>query len=419
MKKIYMWIITATIVVLAAGGAIYGYIYKTANLYNDTFYPHVTVEGQDLTNKTKEEATKLLAAVTAKHDLIKVNVKVGNQTFTTSLKNIGVQYDTKQKMDQAYSFGKNEGLLARYKLAKEKKGKEYHLTYTINENLLNKWVGNIEQKMKKAPQNASISIRNGFVSIKDDTKGYQINQDQLRQDLSAALQKNNKEDITVAAQLQQVPAKITKETLTTVHNVIGSFTTNYTTGAKELNRNTNIKIAAETIDSYLLMPGESFSFNDFVGDTTADKGYKAAGTYEGGKVVESYGGGVCQVSTTLYNAIIKAGIIPNKRYNHSMTVGYVPVGQDAAIAFPYKDLEFSNPYPFPVYIEGVVGPGTLTFKVYSSAKAKPANVDYRLDSSIVSKTPDHTQSVTYLETLKNGKMIERKVINRDHYLAHK
>ncbi|MFS0782718.1 VanW family protein [Bacillus sp. 1P06AnD] len=419
MKKKYIWIIASLVIVLAAAGSIYAYIYNTANKYSHAFYPNVKVEGKDLTNQTKKEAEKTLAGVTAKHDQNKITVNVQNQPFQTTLKNIGVQYDTDKILNAAYSYGKDKSLLDRYKLVKDAKGKEYSLSYTINEELLNKWISGIEEQIKTQPKNASIFIRNGNVSIKNDSKGQQINQEQLRKQLLAALNKNDKNDIAVKAELKPIAAKITKEKLETVHNLIGTFTTHYTTGASELNRNLNIKIAAQTIDSYLLMPGESFSFNKYVGDTTADKGYKAAGTYVGGKVVDSYGGGVCQVSTTLYNAIIKAGIEPDVRSNHSMTVGYVPVGQDAAIAYPYKDLKFTNPYSFPVYIEGTVGPGTLTFNVYSSGKAKPEDIDYRLDSSVVSQTSGGTKSVTYLETIKNGKVAGRKVISRDSYLAHK
>ena len=163
------------------------------------------------------------------------------------------------------------------------------------------------------------------------------------------------------------------------------------------------------------MPGETFSFNNFIGDTTADKGYLPAGSYLNGEVVESLGGGVCQVSTTLYNAIIKAGIIPDSRYNHSMTVSYVPIGQDAAIAYPYKDLAFTNPYDAPLYIEGTVSPTSVTFTIYSTTDSKGSNTEYKLSSKIISSNTEKIISETYLETYINGILTESKSIYKDTY----
>ncbi|MGM9944113.1 MAG: VanW family protein, partial [Lysinibacillus sp.] len=416
MSTTSKWLIAIITTILIAAGSIYWYIHSTVSEYQNAFYPNVVIEGVNLSKLTKEDGQNQLASIIDQYNQINVTITAGDQVFQKQLQDIGVQYNLEKQIEEAFQFGKNESLLEQFKLIKDQKGQSYTLSYSIDETLLNNWVTEIEQSMDINPIDAEIKIRNGQVSITNDIKGLRIDQEQLKIALMDALNTNQKQDITVNAILEEIPARITSDTLNNVRHVIGTFTTYYS--SDQTNRNLNIKIATEIIDSYLLMPGETFSFNDFVGDTTADKGYKPAGSYLNGEVVDSYGGGVCQVSTTLYNAIIKAGIVPDVRYNHSMTVGYVPIGQDAAIAYPYKDLAFTNPYTTPVYIEGTVGPSSVTFTVYSTTDSKEANTDFRLSSEIVSNDTEKIKSVTYLEKLSNGTVVERKVISNDTYKQH-
>lgn len=116
------------------------------------------------------------------------------------------------------------------------------------------------------------------------------------------------------------------------------------------NRLTNIKLALSSINGLLLQPGEEFSFNKVVGKRTADKGYKVATAYNAGEVTEELGGGICQVSTTLFNAVVKAGLTPTERHAHSMPVSYVDKGKDAAVSWGNQDLKFVNSTDEPVYI---------------------------------------------------------------------
>ncbi|MEH6941418.1 VanW family protein [Bacillus sp. JJ722] len=417
MKKKYIWIIATVFALFAIVGASYSYVSFTVKKYDKAFFPNVKIENHDLSSKTKQEAIKDLARITDKYNQINLTVHVKDKIYQKQLKDIGVQYDLDKTIAKAYQYGKNKKLLKQFSLITKEDGKNYPLTYTVDEKLLNQWINSIEQEMKTKPTNASITINNGNVNITKEKKGFEIDQKQVQHDLFEALQKNNKKDIAVTASIKEIDAPITKEKLEPVQKKIGTFTTSYSANA--YNRNTNIRLATETINSYLLMPGESFSFNDYVGNTTADKGYKAAGSFLNGKVVDSLGGGVCQVSTTLYNAIIKAGITPDVRYNHSMQVGYVPIGHDAAIAYPYKDLKFTNHYDSPIYIEGTVGSSSVTFTIYAANEAKPANTSYQLSSSIVSHDSNATKSVTYLETVKNGKVTDRKQLSRDSYAVQK
>jgi vancomycin resistance protein YoaR len=186
-----------------------------------------------------------------------------------------------------------------------------------------------------------------------------------------------KDDQTVKSMLNQ-PRKLpmiedkptfVKEDLENVDKeLIGTFTTNM--GATSGARVTNIRVASKTITEMVLRPGEQFSWNGYVGNTTADKGYQPAGAIVNKKLVMDYGGGICQVSSTLFNAVEKAGLKVIERSSHSLPVGYVPPGRDATIAYPYKDFKFANNLDKPIVIKVDASSHLVTVKVYSVPGAK-------------------------------------------------
>ncbi len=128
----------------------------------------------------------------------------------------------------------------------------------------------------------------------------------------------------------------------------------------------NIERAAELLNGTVIEPGEVFSCAAGIGPITEDNGYLPAGTFVQGKVEQGIGGGVCQVSTTLYNAALFAGLTIVERAPHSMVVGYVEPARDAAIAGNYKDLKLRNDYNYPVMIEAITDDGTLYFRIHTS-----------------------------------------------------
>ena len=156
-------------------------------------------------------------------------------------------------------------------------------------------------------------------------------------------------------------ASLFKDTLWT------SSTQFYTGNKNDSNRAENIKIAVSKINGKILAPGEIFSFNDVVGNRTEEDGYKIAHTYVGGKVIDGIGGGICQVSTTLYNSILFSDLDVVERTNHMFTVGYVPLGRDAAVSYGQVDFKFKNSTNWPLKLEGWVTSGN---KIVFSIKGK-------------------------------------------------
>ena len=197
------------------------------------------------------------------------------------------------------------------------------------------------------------------------------------------------QEITVPAQIQQ--PKVSKAALEKVlfRDVLASCTT-YVSGA--WGRIQNVRKAAQNISGTVLNCGDQFSYNDAIGPTTADYGFYAAPGYVGGKTVDVYGGGVCQVSTTLYNAVILAELEITQRSNHSMIVSYVKPSMDAAIAGDYKDLRFVNNQDIPIYIEGYTEGKNVTFKIYGH-DTRPSNRVVTYESEVVSEQDPGTQYV--------------------------
>ncbi|MCC6403707.1 MAG: VanW family protein [Fimbriimonadaceae bacterium] len=173
------------------------------------------------------------------------------------------------------------------------------------------------------------------------------------------------------ARLPLVPAAtaVTPEDLAKIDGAIGTFTTSFSEGNRP--RAGNIRVAAARIDGTVLMPGETFSFNGLLGRRTQEKGYQVAGVYVAGRHDVDVGGGICQVSTTLFNAALLGGLDIASRSPHSLPVPYVPRGRDAAVSFPLPDLALKNPYDFPIALCASVAKGKITFTVLGTKAAKP------------------------------------------------
>ena len=177
--------------------------------------------------------------------------------------------------------------------------------------------------------------------------------------------------------------------LSYVKDVLASFTTDYSTSSA--NRCQNVENATRLINGTILYPGDEYSVATAINPMTAENGYALAGSYENGRTVETYGGGICQVSTTLYNAVIRAELEIVTRYNHSMIVGYVKPSCDAAISGFVKDLVFKNNLEHPVFIEGYTEDKEVTFNIYGCETRDPGR-EVVFESETLETTP-YTENV--------------------------
>ena len=215
---------------------------------------------------------------------------------------------------------------------------------------------------------------------------------------------------------------------------LSKYTTIYDAGNKS--RGTNISIAAKTINGMIILPGETFSYNKVLGNTTKEKGYQLGGSYQNGKVVQAYGGGICQVSTTLYNAVLYADLEIIERYNHSYSVSYVPASRDATVSYGGKDFKFKNSREYPIKIVSSAKNGVVSVSIEGIKEEK--EYDIEITSSILSSTPYKTtyqdnntmaegkekviqvghngmKSQSYIIKKHNGKTVSKELLNADTY----
>ncbi|MED4572431.1 VanW family protein [Brevibacillus agri] len=169
---------------------------------------------------------------------------------------------------------------------------------------------------------------------------------------------------TMQVSYQEVYPKVDKALLSQVRKkVIGQYATYF--NSRNKNRSHNIRLASQAINNYVVLPGEIFSFNKVVGQRTKEKGYLQAPIIVRGELSEGIGGGICQVSSTLFNAVDKAGLHIMQRYSHSRNVAYVPPGRDATVSWHGPDFVFQNKYAYPVMIRAIAGNGTMYVTVNS------------------------------------------------------
>ncbi len=194
-------------------------------------------------------------------------------------------------------------------------------------------------------------------SITPEVLGYDFDLEELKALTAAA-----GEGQTVTVTFRYVPAALTAKAIdaTLFQDVLSSVSTNHT---NESNRNTNLKLACQAINGKILRPGETFSYNETLGERTRDKGYKSAGAFSGGKTVNTVGGGICQVSSTLYYACLKADLEIVQRTAHGFPVSYVPFGMDATVSWGTLDYKFRNNTDSPIRIEASVSDGQVHVKL--------------------------------------------------------
>ena len=173
---------------------------------------------------------------------------------------------------------------------------------------------------------------------------------------------------TISIPFSRIPAEVTADALlsTLYTDVLGEFQTPYH-GDDNNNRNTNLALACAAINGVILLPGEEFSYNDTLGERTAAAGYKPAGTYVNGLTVDTIGGGICQVSSTLYYCTLLADLEIIERWPHGFISNYTDPGMDASVNWPNADLHFSNNTGYPIKIEAYRADGNVTVKIWGTA----------------------------------------------------
>lgn len=238
-----------------------------------------------------------------------------------------------------------------------------------------------------------------------------------------------------------IPLKITKPKVTTdslgdeaFPNRLATYSTKYSTA--DVNRKTNIKISVNKINGVVLLPGEEFSYNKVLGPRTPQAGYKLGAAYIGGKVVSDYGGGVCQTSSTLYNAVLLSNLEITSRTSHYFAAAYVPVSRDATVYWPSLDFKFKNNRNYPIKIKASTSNGVINVEIFGITEESdyevelqsyvtsyiPYNTEYKDDNTlpegkevVEQAGTNGIRSEAYKILKKDGKVISKILLSRDTY----
>ena len=377
-KRVGIIILVLLLLILAGGGAAFYYYYsKYINI--DAIYPGMTIQGMSVGGMTQEEAKAKVQEYVDKVSQETVTLQVKKKESTFALSDIGLKCTNMDVVEKAYDFGKTGNVFKRVIEVRklEKEGMDFPLTFSVDKAETRKVVKKKAKKFLAKKKDATITRKDGKFVITKQVDGVDIDFEANADKLAEVFSKKdwNHKSVVFPMDYTLDKAKHTKKELSAIKDVLGTFTTSYAGSAS--GRCANVENGASLINGTLLYPGDSFSVYSKVAPFTADNGYHLAGSYSNGQTVQTYGGGICQVSTTLYNAVLRAELNVTERSNHSMTVHYVSLSADAAISGTDKDLKFTNNLDHPVYIQGVAGGNSITFTIYGKEyRASNRKVEY-------------------------------------------
>ena len=435
MKKKAIMIIG--VLILFSTFTFSSYSYIKVKHWDSLILPGVKIENIDLTGKTKKEAQIIINDKYSSEVMKKkITIVTDEKKYIFDYKMIEAKYNVDQAVQQALSYGKNISMFQKYKAITHPVGRQIKLTIEYNDKVVDKLLKGIAKDTDKNSKNATISKVNGgqFV-VTSDVIGKKLEVDKLKTNINRKIYSvMSKENDYIVAPVKDIKPKISEVTLKTINTRISSYTTNF--GSSPVGRATNIALATGSINGKLLMPGDVFSFNGVVGERTAARGYKSAGIIIGDKLEQGLGGGICQVSSTLYNAMLSTSIVSVERIHHTISSGYIPKGRDATVDYGNIDYKFKNTFKYPIYIEGLLSYGNIYFNIYSNSIL--TNRTYKIVNEVSERTEPKTETLQdptmYMgqnesvktgyagfkvkvirKTYENGMLVNTEVINKDTF----
>ncbi len=363
-----------------------------------------------------------------------LTITFANTEYKIMNDDIDWKMDSNQLAQSAYDIGRTGNLIDKIKerIYTYNKGRTIVTDFSYNENKLKNILYNITKNLSAKPQNATIEIINGKQKITPEIDGVVLDYNLVLSTLQKAMKDSLNAKINLPAKITK--AQINKDDLANITDVLASYTTYF--NPKLFERTHNVKLASDYLDGALIKPNGIYSFNKGIGPRNVAMGYKDAPVYIGEEVVPGIGGGICQVSTTLYNAVLFSNLPIIERDCHIRPVPYVPIGQDATIAGDFIDLKFKNNTLENIYIKSTMNYDNIKVEILGK---KPDNfptikivtdnfseIKYKTIIKEDEKIPIGKKEVeregengykvtTYRLKYLNGKLIETEKLYDDHY----
>ena len=374
-------------------------------------HKNITIENISVGKLTKEEAVNILEKT---YPLDNFNITYNNESWTIKPEDIELNFHIEERVDEALNYTRSKSIWNNIKRkGKLNINKPYNIKIkaTYNEVKLSKQLEKIYEKINIEAVDATFYVEpSGEIKRSESKEGRDVDISKLKDDIYNMINKKKIKDINLPV-LTLYPKTSTKQ-VKSINSILGQFSTSFNDSTS---RGSNIHVAGESTSDVLLMPGETFSYNKKTGARNWVNGYQSAPIIVGGRVVNGEGGGVCQVSTTIYNAALLSGLTIDEVHNHSLPSRYAPRGRDATVSYGYTDLKFTNPYTHPVYIKNIVGNGAITSKIYGCNLDRERIVIRMEEEYLKDKITVKTYRL-YLDEENN--VMRRELVNTSIYKTH-
>ena len=458
-------------------------IFTGYNALNQNIISGVHIKNIDVSNMSKSDAKYTIETYITNTLPEEITLKHGDYQTTISLSQIGVNFDVKNAVNNAYNIGRQGNLfLNNFYVLSTMFGKvNIEPTLNLDEEQLTQNLNEISTQLPDKVIESSYYIEDNNLIITNGKEGYVIDVlatiEAIKSTISNFSEINNPVEIIVKSQtpagidIDKIHSEIYKEpkdayytqnpfavfpsengvdfniSIDEAKNIIGDqsaeeytiplkvlypnvttnmigteafpdllsqYSTKYST--RDRDRTTNLKLAANKINGTVLMPGETFSYNKVVGERTIAAGYKEAPIYVSGQVVDGLGGGICQITSTLYNAVVYANLEVTQRSNLQVVPSYVSASRDATVVYGAIDFQFKNNRNYPIKIVCSVSGGVAQFQIFGMRQDD--DYDVEIYSYVTGRTSTAIYSEAYKILKRDGKEVSRQLLSKDTYKRH-
>ena len=395
------YIATVAAFVAVVGGAATGLAWPTGKaIYG------LTIDGHSLSHQSMDEVDSYLQERNTQSQSIRIVDPKGKET-TIHLADLGITIDRIGTVTDVMDYGYESDVMTyvMHRVDALLHGKEMNIRYKVDGPMAESYFLNYAKAMGQVGTNATIILEGNKVVHQPAKVGRKLDVTATMKRLQEQLQEGKVETLELVINESAQPT-ITDKDLVSITSILGSFTTYF--DGSNTSRAHNIHLASQKIHQTFIPAGGIFSFNQVVGERTPEAGYDDAPVFMGGRLVPGIGGGICQVSSTLFNTALLSGMDIVERDTHFAPVSYIPVGLDATVAWGYIDFQFKNPYSHPIYVIAEEGAGYVTITILGAKEDVPQSVtitkgkEQKIPNKKVEKIDDTVKEETIEETGHEG-----------------
>jgi len=371
----------------------------------DTIHDNVFINGISVGGMLPEEAEATLQQSMELDRKVIRFIYNDSLIFSNTFTDFGAKYDFTTLVNEAFSHGRTGTRRVRYAIIRALENQAYEIIgepkYLYDEAMIPDRLELVRTQATILPVNASMKLENDQFVISEGKAGRTPDMQAAAKQLKRILASRQPGQVNL--EMYPIQPSYTAEHFENAQSLLGIFT-GYFQGGDESARGLNIRLAAAKINNSVVYPGEVFSTSKVIGSSNPESGYAVSSVIMDGRVIEDYGGGVCQVVSVLYNALLFAELAIVQRNNHSMRVYYIDAGLDAAIAGDYMDLKFKNNSEYPILIEATAQNGNLQVKIHGK-ETRPSNRSLAFVSELVETIQPGPAKVLMDDNLPSGHVL--------------